>query len=96
MEGRLRRAFYQGFLKRSVSQTWTNAAQKGYITFSLAVGEYRGHPSWIPGGAYMMEDLVLKNRSYRRFYQDHTIVFGVIGELIGLEGCAVRQATSNR
>ncbi len=32
----------------------------------------------------MMEDLVLKNRSYRRFYQDHTIASGVIRELIGL------------
>jgi nitroreductase len=32
----------------------------------------------------MMKDLVLKNRSYRRFYQDCRIESGVIRELIGL------------
>jgi nitroreductase len=32
----------------------------------------------------MMKDLVLKNRSYRRFYEDCRIESGVIRELIGL------------
>jgi nitroreductase len=36
------------------------------------------------GGATMMKDLVLKNRSYRRFYQDYRIESGVIRELIDL------------
>ena len=36
------------------------------------------------GGVPMMKDLVLKNRSYRRFYQDCRIESGVIRELLDL------------
>jgi len=46
--------------------------------------EAMSYPSRIPGGACMMEDLVLRNRSYRRFCEDCKIESVVIRELIGL------------
>jgi len=36
------------------------------------------------GGVPMMKDLVLRNRSYRRFYQDCLIQSAVIRELLDL------------
>jgi hypothetical protein len=44
----------------------------------------------------MMKDLVLKNRSHRRFYQDCRIESGVIRELIGLARLVARRAISSR
>lgn len=36
------------------------------------------------GGAAMMRELVLRNRSYRRFYQDHRIEAGAVRDLIDM------------
>jgi len=67
-----------------LSATWTGAARRRCIGCVPGNREETDILSKTREGVPMMKDLVLKNRSYRRFYQDYRIESGVIRELIDL------------